>query len=124
MGDALERATIPMQDAIKASAAATMPSGYGPVFTASLRHRRTRRTSGQRAQVILKTFADGQEQRREIRHLEAGALRHPLYGKRGGAWYVTSIRPGFHKRGTDGAADAVTTEIVKVVEDFAKRLIS
>lgn len=123
MADALERATKPMQESIKASALATMPSGYGPTFVASLAHRRSRRASGQRAQVILRTYADGQAQRREIRHLEAGNLRHPLYGHRGSAWHVTKIRAGFHKRGTDGAADAVTTEIIKVVEDFAQRLI-
>jgi hypothetical protein len=123
MADALERATRPVQAAITASAEATMPSGYGPTFVASLTHRRSRRTAGQRAQIILRTYADGQVQRRDIRRLEAGELRHPLWGHRGRQWYVTRIQPGFHRRGTDGAADAARAELVKVVADFAQKLI-
>lgn len=124
MGAALERATRPMKEEIAASAAATMPSGYSGTFTASLRHRQSRRTSSQRAELILWTHADGKGQRRDIEALEAGTLRHPLYGRRGRTWYVTRIRAGFHKRGTDGAADRVVTEIGKVVEDFTEKLIS
>lgn len=123
MADALERASRPVQAAIAASAAATLPSGYGPTFVASLAHRRSRRSSGQRAQVILRTYADGMKERRDIRALERGILRHPLYGHYERAWYVTRFQAGFHQRGTDGAADEVQAEMVKVVADFAQKLI-
>jgi hypothetical protein len=36
---------------------------------------------------------------------------------------VTSIRPGFHKRGTKNAADEVQKQLDVVVQDFARRLI-
>jgi hypothetical protein len=46
-----------------------------------------------------------------------------VYGHRGRAWQVTRIRAGFHKRGTDGAADAARAELAKVVARFAQKLI-
>jgi hypothetical protein len=124
MGDAIGRAVKPIQAAITASAAETMPSGYSGTLTRSLAWRRSTQASGQVARLLLRTYGDGRAERRDVPRLEKGELRHPLYGQRKKTWYVTKIRPGFHKRGTDGAADAVVAELDKVVADFAQRLIS
>lgn len=123
MGEALTRATEPLQEAIAASAEETMPSGYKEALTQSLAWRRSQRTAGQRAQIILRTYADGQVKRRDVVALERGNLRHPFWGRRS-IWHVTNIRPGFHQRGTERAADAVVAQLDKVVADFAQRLIS
>lgn len=139
MGAALLKATKPVQVAIAREADEVMPKhgGYRTEFAASLRFRLNRRAQGNRATVILLTFANGKGQRRDIGALERGILRHPVYGRsrrvRSGAragtrhpnpWSVTKIRGGFHQRGTDGAMDEAAQELVKVIDDFAHRLVA
>lgn len=138
MGTALGKAADPLKVSIRAEAEKTMPGrgGYSAVFSKSLRFRLERRNGAQQARVNLVTYADGQGERRDIRSLEGGRLRHPVFGrgrriKRGptagthkaNPWAVTSIRPGFHKRGTDHAMDEAQKQLVDVVEDYAHRLI-
>lgn len=134
LSDALTRATKPIQDAIRASAAETMPreGGYAAVFDKSLRFRRTQRNGNSEASVILTTYGEGKGQRRDIGALEAGRLRHPVYGRsRPGArkgervanpWSVTTIRAGFWKRGTENALKDTQRELQKVIDDFTHRL--
>jgi hypothetical protein len=137
MSAALSRATNPVRASIDAEASAVMPSGYRDLLTGSLRHRTSRRASNNRAQVVLTTYADGTKERREIKALERGILRHPVFGRsrrvksgnRAGTilpnpWAVTSIRPGFHERGTENAADAARDAMIQVVREYAAKLIS
>lgn len=137
MSRALGKATEPVKAEIKDEANRVMPSegGYRSLLTKSLRWRMSRRSAGQRAQVILTTYADGTSQRRDIVALERGILRHPVWGRSrrikvgnragtiiGNPWSVTTIRSGFHERGTANAMDAAQAALVEVVEDFAGRL--
>jgi hypothetical protein len=123
MGKALERAAEPVKKAITAEADKVMPSGYRELLTGSLRHRMSRRNGGQQAQVIVRTYADGKKERRDVISLEKGQLRHPLFGRKK-VWYVTSITPGFHARGVESAADNAQDAMIQVVDKFAARLIS
>jgi hypothetical protein len=122
MGRALEKVTRPVTQSITAEAGRAMPSGYRSLLTGSLRHRASRRNAGQQAQLIIRTYADGKKERRDLPSLEEGELRHPLFGRKK-VWYVTSITPGFHRRGTELAADEAESAMNKVVQDFAARLI-
>lgn len=124
LGAALDKVVPPVQAAIRESAAETMPSGYVWALTRSLQWRNTRRAGSQRASLRLVTYADGKSEKRDIGALEDGRLRHPLYGRRAATWYVTRIRPGFHKRGTDKAADQVVEQLDLVVREFTQKLIS
>jgi hypothetical protein len=134
LGDALARAAKPIQADIKEQYQ-QLPSGggYRGLFSRSLNFRATRRG----ARYTLVTYADGTKERRDIRALESGSLRHPIYGrsrkvKRGkktgsvrkNPWAVTRVRGGFHERGTDQAAEHARQEVLAVVKDFAQRLIS
>lgn len=138
MADAMTKAIQPVKVSIKAEAEKVMPhgGGYRHAFTASLRFRTSRRVSGQRATVILLTYADGKGERRDIRSLEKGNLRHPVFGRHrhvkfgvkagsrlANPWSVTKIRAGFHRRGTDHAIDHAKKELVKVIDDYARRLV-
>jgi hypothetical protein len=82
MGEALSKATDPIRTKIRESAAQTMPreGGYEAAFSKSLRFRNARKTQGASATVTLTTYADGTSERRDIRALEAGNLRHPVAG--------------------------------------------
>lgn len=137
MSKALSQAAEPVKREIAAEADKVMPSegGYRSLLAKSLRWRMSRRAAGQVAQVVLRTYADGTSERRDIVALERGDLRHPVYGRsrrvkvgvRAGTiirnpWAVTSIRPGFHERGTDNAMDEAQQALSEVVEDFAGRL--
>jgi hypothetical protein len=130
-GTALGKALDPVTKAIDASAEETMPSGYAPTLTRSLKHRRSTRTDARQATVVLATYADGKKERRDLPALEAGRLKHPVFGRfrrtrRGdlkpNPWVSQRIRPGFHERGTETAGDEAEKQILAVVDDFTQRL--
>lgn len=132
MSAGLRAATRPVQTAILAEADRVLPKrgGYRDTFTASVRFRNSVRAQARQASVRLVTFGEGTSQRRDIRGLNKGDLRHPVYGRsrntRGGRvpnpWTVTKIRAGFWDRGTNSAADAAEREMTKVLDDFASKL--
>lgn len=138
MADALGKTTIPVQQEIRRETEAAMPSegGYRALISASLAWRISRRLGGQRAQIILATYADGLKERRDIRALNRGILRHPVYGRsrkikvgvKAGTilpnpWAVTAVRGGFHERGTEQAIEHAQDEMRRVVAEFADRLV-
>jgi hypothetical protein len=134
LGTALSKAADPVKLSIRTEAEATMPSrgGYEVLFSKSLRFRLERRNGAQQASAKLITYADGTSERRDIGALEAGRLRHPVYGRgrrlksgshKANPWAVTSIRAGFHKRGTAHAMDEAQKQLGKVINDYAERLV-
>jgi hypothetical protein len=124
MGAALKRASAPVQRSIREEYG-ELPSrgGYSALFGKSLRFRTGLRAGGRTASFRLTTFADGTRERRDIRTLERGELRHPIYGRRRARWGVTRVRGNFHQRGTDKAVDEGQREIIKVLDEFAAKLI-
>ena len=132
MSRALAKTTIPIQTQIDAEAAKAMPvrGGYQAVLSKSLHHKTSQRTGSRSATVRLITYADGTGERRDVESLEKGTLRHPVYGRsrntRAGRipnpWTITKVRSGFHKRGTDSAADEAVKQLGVVLDDFAARL--
>jgi len=138
MSTALLQAARPVQASIRTEADKVMPSrgGYRAILSRSLKFRTSTRGAGRVASFRLLTYAEGTKERRDIRRLNLGELRHPVYGRsrriRRGAragtilrnpWSVTRITPGFHDRGTADAADAAEEEMLDVLADFAARLI-
>lgn len=130
MSAALGRALGPVTRAITAEAGKTAPSGYRAELTASMRHRRSSRTAAREARVRLTTTAKGQSEERDLPALDAGILRHPVFGrtrrtKRGekkNPWAVTRVRPGFHERGIKDAEAEAQRQLQAVLDDFADRL--
>lgn len=131
LAKALAAALEPVKTAIEASAEKTMPSGYKATLTASLRHRRTQRTSARQASVRLTTFADGQKERRDLPRLNKGELRHPVFGRyrrlkngqlRKRPWSKTRIESGFHDRAVKDAGPEAEKRVLAVLDDFADRL--
>lgn len=137
MATALSKALEPVKISIAKEADQVMPNrgGYNAVFSSSLRHRTSRRASGNQASVILTTYADGKKDRRDIGSLNQGNLRHPVFGRsrkirrgnrtgtaQANPWAVTSIRPGFYNRGTDNAMDESEKQVLVVIDDLVRRL--
>jgi hypothetical protein len=130
MGKALGEAIKPVTEAIEASAAKTMPSGYAPTLTASLKHRRSQRTASRQASLRLTTIGEGTKEQRDLVRLNKGELRHPVFGRsratrrgrRKNPWAVTSIKAGFHDRGVEDAGPEAEKRLGRVLDDFAERL--
>lgn len=132
MTRALERASRPIERAVTVEYKGLPTSGgYAGDFSKSLRFRLSSRTSARSSSLRVLTFADGTHERRDIGALEAGRLRHPVYGRsragRSGRrtpnpWAVTTVRGDFHKRGTDGAIKDASRELSAVLADFSHRL--
>lgn len=130
MAKALNQAVEPVKTAIGASAAETMPSGYAPTLTASLRHRRSQRAAARQAALRLTTLGEGVKEQRDLVRLNKGELRHPVFGRsrptrrgrRQNPWATTRIRPGFHDRGVKDAGPEAEKRLGRVLDDFAARL--
>jgi hypothetical protein len=129
---ALKRAAKPVQDAIQAEFTAVLPQrgGYRAVASKSVRFRTTLRANARAGSFRITTFAVGKAERRDIRRLNKGELRHPVYGRsrntRHGRipnpWATTRIEPNFHDRAISRSAGAVEKEMVKVLDEYAARL--
>jgi hypothetical protein len=70
-----------------------MPGGYAPVLAASLRTVVSASVTSGRVSIRVSAPTGGKFGR-EVRQLEAGSLRHPLFGNRG-FWYRQRVRRGF-----------------------------
>lgn len=138
MGKALKGASTPVQRSIREEYG-ELPhrGGYAATFTKSLRFRTALRAQARAASFRLTTFADGTGERRDIKKLEDGILRHPVYGRRrkrtagnragnvlANPWSITKVRGDFHKRGTDHALDDSQRQLAKVLDTYAHKLIS
>lgn len=115
-------AVKPIKREIPAEALTRMPSGYGPILAKSTKVT-TRVTGGDTIKGVVKVKAQGKREQRDIKSLDTGMLRHPLFGDRG-HWYRQTVKPGFvadpvkwtKKRvikGAEDAADKVANTIAK-----------
>lgn len=130
LAKALDKVVDPVKKAIELSARQAMPSGYAPTLTRSLRHRRTLRAAARQASIRLATHGEGEKEHRDLPALEAGNLRHPVFGRsrrtkkgrKANPWAVTKVRPGFHERGIAKAGDLAEEQVLAVLDDFTERL--
>ena len=134
MGQALKRAATPVEKALKDEYdGLPKRGGYSGTFSKSARYRTALRAAGRTASFRMTVFAEGAHQRRDIDKLERGELRHPVFGRsragRSGRrtsnpWAVTAVQGGYFRRGSDTAGPAAQREMVKVLDEFTKKLSS
>lgn len=137
MSAALRKVAKPVQGAVEGEYESGLPKrgGYANTFTRSIKWRTNTRTQDRLASFRLLIFGEGAHERRDIKALESGNLRHPIYGRhrrirrgvrRGSRdanpWGVTSVKGGYWKRGTDQAADKAQREMITVLDEFVQRL--
>jgi len=137
MANALKRVAKPVKASVEAEYASGLPKrgGYENTFSKSIKWKTALRGQARLASFRLLLFGDGAHERRDIKALESGRLRHPVYGRhrrirrgvrRGSRdanpWAVTSIKGGYWKRGTDQAADNAEREMITVLDEFTQRL--
>lgn len=118
---ALNRTVKPLTAAVKDSTGDFVPSAYAAELSSSLRIRAQRR-GGQMAALTLKATAKSASGKpRELRRVESGRLRHPLWGNRR-HWFDQSVKPGFWTKPLEKEAPAVRKELVKVMDDLVLKI--
>ncbi|MEW2474607.1 hypothetical protein AB0875_12530 [Micromonospora gifhornensis] len=130
MARALQRAAKPLQPAVKASALAVLPSGYGPLMSRSVRVRAAARERRGAASVHLTVTARGAVEKRDVNRINAGVLRHPVFGRtrrlrrhaqhratsKVNPWVAQRVRRGFVDRPADRLGPDVAREMQSVVD--------
>lgn len=117
----IRRAIRPLGPAIKAAVPVYLPSGYAPVMAASLRANPSiRRTRG--PGVSVKVYAVGKVENRAVRAINAGALRHPVFGRRRDPWVTQKVRSGFVTDPFQRMRGPVLAEMERVVHATVERI--
>lgn len=122
MSRALTRAAKPVKPAVQKSAQQLLPSGYGPLMSKSLRARTQARERRGAASVTITVSAAGQRENRDVRRINAGVLRHPVFGRRRKPWIAQPVRRGFVDRPVDRLAPEVAREMQAVVDWVADQI--
>ncbi|SRR6266508_3324220 len=117
---ALNRAVKPLKADVKAEVPRRMPAKYAAVLGKSMKLASSIRT-GRTAAVTIKASAKGKVENRDVRALDRGILRHPLFGNRR-KWYTTHIKPGFFTDPLEKGAHKVRVELVQAINVVARKL--
>lgn len=110
----------PLQKEIKAEALATLPKSrpthYGAIMSKAVKVSVTTGTG--RTALTARVYARGKVEHRDVAAVNAGRLRHPVFGNRK-KWVMQRVRPGFVDRPADRLADQVLRESA----DAAQRVL-
>ncbi len=114
---AQRKAFQPLQKEIKAEAEATLPKlgGYNVIMSKAVKVTVT--TGAGRTALNARVYATGKGEERDVRQVNAGILRHPLFGHRR-SWHTTRVRAGF----VDRPVKALSDRVLKECADAAQKL--
>jgi hypothetical protein len=105
----------PLQKEIKAEALATLPKAGGYNVTMSRAVKVTVTTGTGKKALTARIYATGKADARDVRKVNDGILRHPLFGNRKN-WHTTKVRAGFVDRPIDRLSDQVLKESADAVQ--------
>lgn len=117
----LNRATKPLKEDVKKGIPLYMPSGYGPVLQKAFRARTEVRQS-QNARVTITATAKGRRRNRDVRALNKGILRHPVFDNRD-HWVMQKIKRGFWSERLAAGAPKVRAEVQAVIARVNDKII-
>lgn len=118
----LRMALEPLKKDVPAEALALMPhrGGYAPLLAKATKVEiRIYTTSDPKATVRVSASGKGEE--RDVKALNAGTLRHPLFGHRAW-WYEQRVRPGFVDVPIKQAQGRVQDAAESAVDDIADHI--
>jgi hypothetical protein len=107
----------PLQKEIAAEALATLPKRGGYNVTMAKAIKVTVTTGFGRNALQARVYAKGKDEARDVRRVNAGELRHPLFGRRSN-WHTTRVRAGF----VDRPVRALSDRVLKECADAAQRV--
>jgi len=126
-----------LKDAVREAAPGYLPDRYVTELLPSLRMTTSTTTTGDQVTVRISATAKGQGgNARQVGDLEAGVLRHPVYGRTRALkrhalhratsmknpWVVQAVKSGFVTEPMTGAAPAVRAEIEAAVDRVLNKI--
>jgi hypothetical protein len=111
----------PLQKEIKAEALATLPKRGGYNLTMSRAVKVSVTTGVGRNALTARVYAVGRREHRDVVAVNAGRLRHPVFGHRS-RWKTTTVPRGFVDRPADKLADQVLRECTDAAERVLDRI--
>lgn len=114
------RAVTPLQRDIRA-AAGRLPSGYAPVMAGAVRVTTSVRLAGASPGVRLRVRAKGKREDRDVAAVDAGTLRHPVFGNRSN-WSAQRVRPDFVTGPWEAMKPRVADELGDVLDAVRERI--
>lgn len=125
MAKRIRKAVPPVRAAVKASAVATLPSGGGlGRYVASAGVRASVKRGPRSAGIAL---VSGMKQRKgrkrvDVRSMNQGRTRHPLWGNRR-HWYPQTVTPGYFDRAVEGdGLDAFRREVNEAIGEAVREV--
>lgn len=112
----------PLEAEIKAEAAATLPKrgGYAATMARAVKVTVTARVTGGGV-LTARIFARGKGEERDVRAVNAGVLRAPLFGRRR-HWFRHRVRRGFVDRPADRVMDRVLVRSAEAAERVLREI--
>lgn len=104
---AIRKATAQIGDEVRKDLPIYLPDTYAAVLARALRFTTATKTSGW-PEITVTARAKGKSRPREIRTLNRGVLRAPLFGNRK-HWYAHKVKPRFF----DEPADRVREDVIR-----------
>lgn len=111
----LNRATIPLREDARRSAATVLPQRGGLAERVARSRMTTRRRAGRNPGISIQ--AKGMPQ---LRSMDRGMVRHPVYGR--APWVTQRITPGWFTEPMQAGAPEVRRELLQVLDDAAREL--
>lgn len=111
----------PLVQAVKTSLKDYLPDRYAEQLAASLVDKAVRLAGSNPGVRLAATAKTPRDKQRDLKSLNRGRLRHPLYGNRGW-WYDQDVKKGFWDEPLIDASAAVERELIKVLDNIAKEL--
>lgn len=122
LSKSINRTVKPLTQDVKQNVGRFVPGRYAAVLAPSLRITTSRRGSGRNPGVRLKAKATtGRGKPRELKRLDAGQLRHPLFGNRR-HWFSQTVRPGFYTETLEQDAPTVRRELLEAIRIVAAKI--
>ena len=114
----------PLQKAVKDNVGNYMPrsGGYAATLKKALRLNTKQNHSGRSAGIRIVCRAVGAKRHRDVRALEGGRLRHPVFGRRDRKWVLQAIRPHFFTGPINDNAGEVRDELLDAMDRVAQRI--
>lgn len=111
----------PTQREVKVSAA-RLPSGYAPVMARAVRVATRVTSAGSSVKGSVKVSARGRRENRDVRTINAGRLRHPLFGLRR-HWFNTTVKPRFVSDPLEALVERLGDGAARATNDVADMIV-
>lgn len=118
---AIKAAAKPMENEVRDHVAQYLPDRYAPIISKGLVVRPSQKTTGKSVGLKLLGYAPGQSRRRQIKVIDGGTLRHPVYGNRE-AWVDQKVKKGFWSEPLQRAREKPAKEIRRAIQTVAEKI--